>query len=270
MKDNFLWLAMAGLIIYSCTNPLDEQEEQEQREYEDSVAQAGMDQLLIDEYISDNELGSYEIFTTETGLRYLVTDAGSDTRFPVINNILSVDFSIETLEGEIIDTSMEELLLSIDSAQFEEKGISVADTMEALDEDLENTIIYLNAKYTLDSAYFNSSYEYDPLTYSYRHDGKGLDQAVISGEYRLRSVRLVQNGTGIDVEGVRTEGLNEGLQEVMKSGKLSEEGTALILAPSALIFGASEVLDAYNDELYTLLEPNTSLVYRIRLSAIRP
>ena len=97
---------LIGLMIYSCSNPLEEDEAEQERIRQDSIEQANLENELIDQYIIDNELSQYEITVTDTGLRYITLDEGPGDKFPELNDILSVDYIGSFLDNEIFDTSI--------------------------------------------------------------------------------------------------------------------------------------------------------------------
>ncbi|MFY0653625.1 MAG: FKBP-type peptidyl-prolyl cis-trans isomerase [Cyclobacteriaceae bacterium] len=78
---------------------------------EDSIAQSSMDADSIDWYIAQN---SYEnVITEESGVRHLILEPGSG-ELPEFNDIVSMHYASNFLNGKVFDTTIEQVALDND------------------------------------------------------------------------------------------------------------------------------------------------------------
>ncbi|MFY0627969.1 MAG: hypothetical protein JXR07_16850 [Reichenbachiella sp.] len=235
------WLVIGFLGIFACTDPVEENRQAIERAYQDSLAQAELDNIAIDQFIIDNEINSDDVMLTDNGVRYVILDIGDEVRFPEINDILSVDLLGQFEDGTPFETTSKAVASSIDSATYVENGVDVALLMEENNYTLNEALTHLSdTEDALANPFLRTTQSYFPFGYNHTTEGSGL-------------------GTTLDI------GLRIGLRELIPS--LSVNGVGYIFVPSEVAKGTS---GGYTTIYQELIEPNTPLFYKAQLTAIRP
>ncbi|UXP33919.1 FKBP-type peptidyl-prolyl cis-trans isomerase [Reichenbachiella agarivorans] len=171
-------LVMVGLMA-SCSNPVKDEEEEIERAYQDSLAQAAIDDEIIENYLDAQGYSGVE--STDDGIRYVVTQSGNGS-FPKINDIVSVDFVGKLPNGDVFDTTVKEVAITTDSAAWVAAGVDVSglmtDTGQSIDVLIDSLQYYDGS---LDYNVFSILKNYVPLTYNYTSSGSGIPSGYITG-----------------------------------------------------------------------------------------
>ena len=104
-QDLVFWITIAlTSTIVACSNT-DALIEDPNQIRDDSITQSTIDNTAMDAYIAEKNLTN--IFTTETGLRYVFLKEGNG-EFPNLNDIVSIDYIGKLLTDVVFDASNEQ------------------------------------------------------------------------------------------------------------------------------------------------------------------
>jgi len=263
LYNNIYILVLIGFfgVLAACSDPIKDQEEEEQQAFEDSLAQATIDAAVIETYISDNGLDNLE--GGDFGIKYGVTQTGVG-EFPEVNDIVSVHYIGKSINNEVFDTSIDSLAIALDSLSWVEEwtdssseyfglGNSFSNdslTLIYLDEDEEDSIAMLalegletsevltelnSSLYPLDMTLYSSTRDYDPITYN-----------------------QINGGTNLSLTNF-IFGFKSGLDLLSSSLNLGAEG--VIILPSITAYGSTELSD--------IIVANSVLIFEFEVDTIR-
>lgn len=241
LKGAPLLLFVCFMGIYACTDPVEESRQADEKAYQDSLAQADLDNLAMDNFIAENGLSEYPDSVSASGMRFIVVDEGSGASFPATNEILSVHSLGFLTDGTAFESTSREWAMTVDSTSYVEKGVDVSALMSDNNWTLEETLDYLSdSEEALSTPLVSQTQFYSPVSYNQTDDGFGLGTNFI-------------------------QGYSQGVFKIMPL--LKKGGTGYIFIPSAIGFstfgGVSPLSGAFVDA-------NTPLVYFVELSNIRP
>ncbi|MCV9388863.1 hypothetical protein [Reichenbachiella ulvae] len=262
---DYLFFGVLAIIITiaSCSNPVRDEEEAIQKAYDDSVAQAGVDETIIDDFWFENGYEKLELQAkdTATGLRYGVLDYVEGAKEADINDIVSIHYIGKFVDGEVFDTSLDTLAVSLDSIAWVERWKNYSLAENDFDQDIlyvgevQNDDGVLVPADTLDVDGFNTKEKLSSLNIS----SDPLDRAFYSAsrDYSPITYNHTFNGTGISTNFVK--GFRLGLHEL--TFDLSKGSTGVMIFPSAVGYGANGAGS---------IPPNTVISFEIIMANIRP
>lgn len=93
-------LSLAVLALVACNDDDD-------FEVYDAEAQWAIDKQVIADYLSGEGISAKE--DSLTGIRYVILSEGPEEVYPEVGDSVSVDYELYNFEGELLDTSVEEV-----------------------------------------------------------------------------------------------------------------------------------------------------------------
>ncbi|PIB34083.1 hypothetical protein BFP72_00890 [Reichenbachiella sp. 5M10] len=231
-KQLVFWGLLVSMgIVASCSNPVKDEQADIEQAYQDSLAQASIDEEIIETYLEDN--GYTNVSSTEDGVRYGVVSVG-DGVFAEINQIVSLDYIGKLTNGEIFDTSIKEVAIYEDSLAWVADGVDIAAAMAETGFDIETTLDSLQYYDGSVSGIYSSLKSYRPMTYNYIASGAGIPSGAIKGYREAVKYLTPEIGTG---------------------------GEGMTIFPSALGYGTAEL---------TNIPANSVLIFEFYVDNIRP
>lgn len=243
MKNVSLAIVLACAGMLSCVDHAADGEAQQEQIRLDSVAQADIDNGLIDAYIADvsNGIDGAEVVVGENGIRHIVWDPTASVRTPEYSDIVSIHYLGKYLTNDRFDTSSRSSAKKSDSLDYVAEDVSIQDLLDASSKSYEELLDSLNSSTgSIESPLFNIDRTYLPIVFNHSPDGSGIASTFIPG-FRL------------------------GLQDVML--KMELNGSSLIIIPSAMAYGINGTL---NSDGTVGIPPNSVLMFEFDLVSIRP
>lgn len=264
VQNWLFWGVLLGVAaMVSCTDPIADDAEKERKRVADSLAQAEIDQDLIEDYwtakgYDDGDLYPFDSITSSGVRCVILEDAGGDK--PEFNQIVSVHYIGQFLNDSVFDTSVDTLAVYLDSMAWIEKWkdytyfendftldtlyvgeIANDDEVLVPEDTLDVTGYTVKEKLTslrlssdpLDQNFYLASRSYDPIAYNYIFDGSGISGYI--------------------------SGFEEGLHILTPHLSIGSRG--LIVIPSAVAYGTIGA---------GTIDPNTVIAFEFISENIRP
>lgn len=229
--------------LASCVDHAGESEAEQEQIRLDSIAQADVDNALIDAYIADSENGIDEslVEVGKNGVRRIVWEPSVSVRAPEFNEIVSVHYTGRYLDNTIFDTSNGARAKRTDSLNYIAEGIVFEELLAASSKNYEELLDSLNfSDGAIDDPLYTANRIYLPVAFNHLENGGGISFNYISG-------------------------FRSGLREAMLEMELNSR--ALIMIPSAVAYGLNGTI---NSDGSVGIPPNTPLIFEFQLVNIHP
>ncbi|MEP2024148.1 MAG: FKBP-type peptidyl-prolyl cis-trans isomerase [Reichenbachiella sp.] len=238
-----LGVFLIGVVVFaSCVDPAGDSEAEQEQIRLDSIAQADIDNALIDAYIEDssNGIDAGQVEIGENGVRRIVWAPTVSIRTPEFNEIVSVNYTGKYLDNSIFDTSSSANAKESDSLNYVAIGIVFDDLLAESSKSYESLLDSLNdSDGSIDNPLFTTSRLYIPIAFNHLENGGGISFNYISG-------------------------FRTGLKEAMLEMELNSK--ALIMIPSAVAYGTV----GSNPGTDSGIPANTPILFEFDLVNIHP
>lgn len=237
-KDIFTVLGLAiSVALASCTDHVAVNAVKLEQAREDSIVQAGKDNVLFDRYIADasNGIDQNRVAVGDFGVRRITWDPATSIKVPRFNDVVSVHYVGKFLDNDIFDTTNVSRAKKSDSLDYVAAGVSFEDLLAGSSSTYEEILNSLNASdEAIDNPQYSPKKPYLPIVFNHRHNGSGISPNFILG-------------------------FRSGLREAMLEMQLHSR--ALIMIPSAVAYGTGGT---------ATIPPDTPLLFEFSLVNIRP